>query len=68
MYKGREALSRRIQLTLSESDKAALERMSYEQGATMRGFIRKLIRDAASRQIPEREHLHGAREVNHATR
>ncbi len=44
----KEALSNRFQLTLTEHEKDLLERLSYEQGATMRGYLRKLIRDAAA--------------------
>jgi hypothetical protein len=42
-----EVLSEYMTLTMTPSDKQALVRMSNEQGATMRGYIRKLIRDAA---------------------
>lgn len=49
----RETLSEFITLTMTPEDRASLEYMAHEQGATLRGFIRRLIRNAASSIIPE---------------
>jgi hypothetical protein len=47
MHMARDGLSAVFTLTLSEQEKRLLARLAYERGATMSGFVRKLIRDAA---------------------
>lgn len=44
-----EPASEYLTVTLTKQEKELLHRLAYEQGATMRGYVRKLIRDAGSR-------------------
>jgi hypothetical protein len=45
----REPLTQYMGLNMTASERAALERLAEEHGATLSGTIRKLIRDAARR-------------------
>jgi hypothetical protein len=47
----REPLCVELTVTLTPSDREALGRMAQAHGATLRGTIRKLIRDAAEHEI-----------------
>lgn len=44
----KEASSKLVAVYLTPTEKASLKQMCEQEGATMRGFIRKLIRDAAA--------------------
>ena len=44
-----DTLSEYFSVTLTKQEKELLRRLAEERGATMRGYIRKLIRDAGSR-------------------
>ncbi len=41
-------LSEFFTISMTRQEKVLLEKLAYEQGATMRGYLRKLIRDAAA--------------------
>ena len=43
----RESRTEVLTLTLTRREKDTLQQMAQEHGATMRGIVRKLIRDAA---------------------
>lgn len=46
----REPLSHNATLTLTPTERELLDRMADEDGSTLRGFIRKLIRAEARRR------------------
>jgi hypothetical protein len=49
----REQLTDLLTVSLTRRDKKLLARLAYEQGATMSGLIRRLIREAArTTQLP----------------
>lgn len=43
----RQQFTHLFTISLTQQDKKLLARLAYERGATMSGFVRKLIRDAA---------------------
>jgi hypothetical protein len=49
----REPLSRHFVVALTDSDKEMLAALAEHRGGTMRGTIRKLIRDAAHNSLGE---------------
>ena len=51
----REPLTVLFSLSMTSREKSLLVWMAQESGATMRGLLRKLIRDAASRTLIEPE-------------
>ena len=56
-----EPLCETVTLSLTPTDKSMLARMAEANGSTMRGFVRKLIRDAAKNSDGVRNskpHLH----------
>ena len=55
-----ESLCRTFTLTLTPRDRVSLEKLSIEHGATMRGYLRKLLRDAAASELKRGHDYEGA--------
>lgn len=53
MERQTEIRTEEIIVTLTPHEKATLQQLSFEHGASMRGFIRKLIHDAARNTSPD---------------
>lgn len=52
-----EARSRVVTVTLTPTEKEWLSSLARERGATINGTVRKLIRDAASKELPSHQHF-----------
>lgn len=47
----KEALSATLAVNVTQQEKMLLKRLAYERGATLTGTLRRLIRDAAKKEL-----------------